>query len=256
MKNIIITSFLLFIVSLNLLASEKKDFITMRDISNAEASYKAEKNVKLITAQDSMQLLPKGKAVGFDIDSTLLFIEFMFRKVNEKFAGKYENIYSNKEVWDYIYNNKLDQEYSFLKLTVSNLLIEYLNQGVDVYLITNRPKHENDEQLYQLIVKLLKDKGLKDSSKLHDIIHAKNLDGSHSMKSEYKSSKTIYLKEKNIGLYYGDSDGDLLSSQEANIQSIRVMRNTLVSQEGHEKKSPHYNPGTIGNEVILLGSDY
>ncbi|EEC7187847.1 acid phosphatase AphA, partial [Escherichia coli] len=66
---------------------------------------------------------------------------------------------------------------------------------------------------------------------------------------EDKGAKVQYIRDRNIKLYYGDSDGDIKDAREAGAEPIRVMRALNSSNQ------PMPRNGAL-EEKVLVNSDY
>jgi acid phosphatase (class B) len=80
-----------------------------------------------------------------------------------------------------------------------------------------------------------------DIKDMHDVIFA------GSSRTEY--TKTKYIKEHDIKMYYGDADGDIISARDAGAEGIRVMR------AANSSYTPIPKNGIYG-ERVLKDSQY
>ncbi|MEG1655788.1 MAG: HAD family acid phosphatase, partial [Hafnia sp.] len=64
-----------------------------------------------------------------------------------------------------------------------------------------------------------------------------------------QNTKINWIKEKQIKVYYGDSDGDITAARDVGIRGIRVLRASNSSYQ------PLPKAGALGEEVIV-NSEY
>ncbi|RQW64576.1 acid phosphatase AphA [Vibrio viridaestus] len=152
----------------------------------------------------------KGKkpfAVGFDIDDTVLFSSPGFLHGQSVFSPGGYSYLSNQKFWDKI--NCEWEVFSMPKESAKALIKMHEKRGDDIYFITGRTGSS-----CEITTKLIKD--TFDIKNMHPVIFA------GSSKTEY--TKTKYIKQHNIKIYYGDSDGDIISARNADAEGIRVIR--------------------------------
>ena len=173
----------------------------------------------------------KGKpsmAVGFDIDDTSLFSSPVFYRGQQQFSpGGYAYL-KNQKFWDKA--NCGWDAFSMPKATTSKIIAMHQARGDAIYFITGRTGSDCDFTTKYL----QKTFNIK---KMHDVIFA------GSSKTEY--TKTKYIKEKNIKIYYGDADGDIISARNAGAEGIRIMRAANSSYKPVPKN------GIYGERIII-----
>ncbi|WP_445620197.1 acid phosphatase AphA [Kushneria sp. Sum13] len=146
-------------------------------------------------------------AVGFDIDDTTLFSTPVFYRGKQEFSPDDYSYLNNQDFWDKA--NCGWDKFSMPKHIAEQLIEMHQKRGDDIYFITGRTGSEcNFTTPY-----LQKTFHIK---KMHDVVFA------GSSRDVY--TKTPYIKEHDIKIYYGDADGDIISARQAGAEGIRVMR--------------------------------
>ena len=97
------------------------------------------------------------------------------------------------------------------KKSASELIKLHLERGDRIWFVTGRPKPTNGKET---VTELLGETFSIPHEKLNKVIFA----------GEDKGAKVQYIRDRNIKLYYGDSDGDIKDAREAGAEPIRVMR--------------------------------
>ena len=163
------------------------------------------------------------KVVGFDIDDTLIHSELVFNLAHGK-LDKDKEKWRSSELFRIIEEKHLDCVFAHFKSYVMKLLAWYLKKGVSVFLITARTHiDKNTDFLFEMIRRELICKyNINDT-------HLKNLNkilyvGAISTDSRYAYSKTSSLVSNKVDIFFGDSDLDMDSAQEAGILAVRVER--------------------------------
>ncbi|MGF1759142.1 acid phosphatase AphA [Photobacterium sagamiensis] len=172
----------------------------------------------------------KGKqpiTVGFDIDDTVLFSSPGYHRGQQEFSPNSFSYLKSQKFWDKM---NCDWEKFSLPKEVGKKLIEmHQKRGDDIYFITGRTSSD-----CEISTQYLKDTfGIKN---MHKVIFA------GSSKTEY--TKTKYIKANNIKMYYGDSDGDIISARNAGAEGIRIMRTANSSYK------PVPQNGIYGEKVV------
>ena len=167
-------------------------------------------------------------AVGFDIDDTVLFSTPVFYRGQQMFSpGGYDYL-SNQQFWDKA--NCGWDAFSKPKLIATQLIKLHQQRGDTIYFITGRTGSDCDFTTKYI-------KSVFNIEDMHDVIFA----GS----SREKYLKTSYIKDNHIKLYYGDSDGDIISAQQAGAEGIRIMRASNSSY------TPIPQNGIYGERIVL-----
>jgi acid phosphatase (class B) len=171
-------------------------------------------------------------AVGFDVDETILFSSPGFYHLSLELCGGVL-LYCNKVPGYWEQANKLDT-FSLPKLAGVELVNMHLERGDTVYFITART-YTPDEAVTQTLRALFKAPDLK------PVVFVGYIPG--------QNPKIQAIKERNIQIYYGDSDSDILAAQDPvnQIRGIRFLRaaNTLENIYG----AP--TPGLYDEEVVI-----
>lgn len=191
-------------------------------------------DVKMISVADIKHEL-KGKApfaVGFDIDDTTLFSSPVFYRGQQEFSPNGYSYLTNQKFWDKA-NCGWDQ-FSMPKHIAQELIKMHQDRGDSIYFITGRTGSK-----CHFTTKYLKK--TFDIKNMHDVIFA------GSSRTEY--TKTPYIKEHDIKIYYGDADGDIISARNAGAEGIRVMRAANSSYKPIPKNG-------IYGERVLKDSQY
>ncbi len=173
-------------------------------------------------------------AVGFDIDDTVLFSSPGFYRGQKEFSPGKQDYLKNPEFWEKM-NNGWD-DFSMPKEVARNLIAMHLKRGDSIYFVTGRSptKTETVTQTLQ------KDFQIPLAS-VNPVIFAGDQPG--------QNTKTQWLKEKKIKVFYGDSDGDITAAQDVGARGIRLLRASNSSYQ------PLPKAGTFGEEVIV-NSEY
>lgn len=167
-------------------------------------------------------------AVGFDIDDTVLFSSPVFYRGQQEFSpGSYAYL-SNQQFWDKA--NCGWDAFSQPKTIANKLITMHQERGDSIYFITARNPSDCDF-MTQYIKKTFA------INNMHKVIF--------SGSSEKAYLKAPYIKANNIKIYYGDSDGDIISARQAGAEGIRVMRSANSSYKPIPKN------GLYGERVVL-----
>lgn len=187
------------------------------------------KDVHWISVKQIAEKL-KGKppmAVGFDIDDTVLFSTPGFYRGKQEFSPNGFSYLHEQKFWDKM--NCEWEKFSLPKQIGKELIAMHQKRGDQIYFITGRTASK-----CEITTQYLKDVfGIKN---MHKVIFA------GSSKTEF--TKTPYIKENNIKLYYGDSDGDIISARKAGAEGIRIMR------AANSSNRPIAKNGVYGEEVV------
>ena len=173
-------------------------------------------------------------AVGFDIDDTVLFSSPGFWRGKKTYSPDSEAYLKNPEFWEKM-NNGWD-EYSIPKEVARAVIAMYVKRGDSIYFITGRTQTATES-----VTKTLQDDFLIPAANMNPVIFAGDHPG--------QNSKTQWLKEKNIRVFYGDSDNDITAAREAGARGIRVLR------ASNSTYRPLPQAGAF-NEEVIVNSEY
>ena len=189
-----------------------------------------EDNIKWVTFKEIVKSLENQAPmnVGFDIDDTVLFSSPGFYYGKQKYSPENFAFVIMEEFWNEM-NNGLDR-FSIPKECARKLIELHKKRGDSIYFITSRRKTKT-ETLTELL--------------------AKTFDLEHPEKVIFTSFKAKInpIKEKNIKIFYGDSDDDIRAAQANGIRAIRIIR------ARNSTLKPLPKNGSLGEEV-LVDSDY
>lgn len=173
-------------------------------------------------------------AVGFDIDDTVLFSSPGFWRGKRTFSPDSEAYLQNPEFWEKM-NNGWD-EFSIPKEVARQLIAMHVKRGDSIYFVTGRSQTKTET-----VSKTLQDDFLIPAANMNPVIFAGDKPG--------QNTKTQWLQEKNIKLFYGDSDNDITAAKEVGARGIRVLR------ASNSTYKPLPMAGAFGEEVIV-NSEY
>lgn len=173
-------------------------------------------------------------AVGFDIDDTVLFSSPGFWRGKKMYSPDSEAYLKNPEFWEKM-NNGWD-EFSMPKEVGRQLIAMHIKRGDSIYFVTGRSQTKTET-----VSKTLQDDFLIPGANMNPVIFAGDKPG--------QNTKTQWLREKNIKVFYGDSDNDISAARDADARGIRVLRAANSSYK------PLPMAGSQGEEVIV-NSEY
>ncbi len=174
-------------------------------------------------------LPPRPVAVGFDVDDTVLFSAPGFyygfeNKDGENGTNRYgKRVLGSMEFWRDM-NGHFDN-FSIPKQSARDVIEMHKARGDKIYFITARP-WTKDEILTKIVHREFK------------------LDNKYPVIFSGRTSKAVYIRNKNIRLFYGDSDSDISEAHHAGVRAIRFMRSPLSNNKGK------YHPGKHGESVL------
>lgn len=191
-------------------------------------------NILWVTFEDieaSLQNQPSMN-VGFDVDDTVLFSSPAYYYGQQKYSPGRTDYLSDPEFHKEL-NNGLDR-FSIPKEIARKLIDLHKGRGDNIFFITGRDPTET-ETLTELLTKTF------DLENPNPVIFC----GANP----WDNPKIAPLKENDIQIYYGDSDGDILAAQAVRIRAVRIIR---------ADNSTHKPLPKIGNlgEEILVDSHY
>jgi len=187
-------------------------------------------DIHWITIQDLISSLEGQPAmnVGFDIDDTVLFSSPGYYYGMQKYSPGENSFLRIDEFWEEM-NNGLDR-FSIPKECAKALIEMHRKRGDSVYFITARTptKTETVTDLLALVFSLEDPK---------EVIFTGSKRG--------ENLKIKSLKEHNIQIFYGDSDGDIQAALAVGIRPIRIMR------AGNSTHKPLPKNGSLEEEVLV-----
>lgn len=107
-------------------------------------------------------------------------------------------------------NNGWD-EFSMPKEVGRQLIAMHIKRGDSIYFVTGRSQTKTET-----VSKTLQDDFLIPGANMNPVIFAGDKPG--------QNTKTQWLREKNIKVFYGDSDNDISAARDADARGIRVLR--------------------------------
>lgn len=173
-------------------------------------------------------------AVGFDIDDTVLFSSPGFWRGQKNYSPNSQEYLKNPEFWEKM-NNGWDA-FSIPKEVARSLIAMHVKRGDSIYFVTGRSPTKTET-----VSKTLQDDFLIPAASMNPVIFAGDHPG--------QNSKTQWLKEKNIRVFYGDSDNDITAAREAGARGIRVLR------ASNSTYRPLPQAGAF-NEEVIVNSEY
>ncbi|RSK63504.1 class B acid phosphatase [Enterobacter huaxiensis] len=175
-------------------------------------------------------------AVGFDIDDTVLFSSPGFWRGKKTYSPDSEDYLKNPAFWEKM-NNGWD-EFSIPKEVARALIAMHVKRGDSIYFVTGRSQTQTETET---VSKTLQDDFLIPAASMNPVIFA----GDH----EGQNTKTQWLEQKNIKVFYGDSDNDITAAHDVGARGIRVLR------ASNSTYRPLPMAGKFGEEVIV-NSEY
>ncbi|WP_435928167.1 acid phosphatase AphA [Dryocola sp. BD613] len=173
-------------------------------------------------------------AVGFDIDDTVLFSSPGFYRGQKEFSPGKQDYLKNPAFWEKM-NNGWD-EFSMPKEVAKSLIAMHLKRGDSVYFVTGRSRTKTET-----VTTTLQNDFLIPQAFVNPVIFAGDKEG--------QNTKTQWLKDKQIKIFYGDSDNDITAAQEVGARGIRILRASNSSYQ------PLPKAGIYGEEVVV-NSEY
>lgn len=188
-------------------------------------------NINFVTVDEIKVSLPtRPIVVGFDIDDTVLFSSpgFNYGLQNHDGPGG-ENLYGDdplhsKKFWNDM-NGGFDK-FSLPKKSGRDLVQMHYKRGDKVVFITARNSSERS-----IVPQILTQSfGIREP----EVIFTSEV------------SKTEFMREKGVSIYYGDADSDMKQAKEAKARPIRVIRSSLSTNNASAD-----NIGAFGEEVVI-----
>ncbi|VFS56209.1 Class B acid phosphatase precursor [Kluyvera cryocrescens] len=132
-------------------------------------------------------------------------------------------------------NNGWDA-FSIPKEVARSLIAMHVKRGDSIYFVTGRSPTKTET-----VSKTLQDDFLIPATSMNPVIFAGDHPG--------QNSKTQWLKEKNVRVFYGDSDNDITAAREVGARGIRVLR------ASNSTYRPLPQAGAF-NEEVIVNSEY
>ncbi len=173
-------------------------------------------------------------AVGFDIDDTVLFSSPGFWRGKKTYSPDSDDYLKNPAFWEKM-NNGWD-EFSIPKEVARQLIDMHVRRGDSIYFVTGRSQTKTET-----VSKTLADNFHIPAANMNPVIFAGD-------KPE-QNTKVQWLQEKNMRIFYGDSDNDITAARDCGIRGIRILR------AANSTYKPLPQAGAFGEEVIV-NSEY
>ncbi len=189
--------------------------------------------VSVAQIENSLQGRPP-MAVGFDIDDTVLFSSPGFWRGKELYSPQSEEYLHNPAFWEKM-NNGWD-EFSIPKEVARTLIAMHVKRGDAIYFVTGRSQTKTET-----VSKTLQDDFQIPAENMNPVIFAGDQPG--------QNTKTQWLQDKRIKMFYGDSDNDIRAAREVGARGIRVLR----------ASNSTYRPlpqAGMYNEEVIANSEY
>lgn len=173
-------------------------------------------------------------AVGFDVDDTVLFSSPGFWRGKRTYSPDSEAYLQNPAFWEKM-NNGWD-EFSIPKEVARALIALHVKRGDSIWFITGR-----SQTTTETVTKTLQEDFLIPAANMNPVIFAGVKSG--------QNSKTQWLADKHIKIFYGDSDDDIRAAKASEARPIRILR------AANSTYRPLPQAGALGEEVIV-NSEY
>lgn len=173
-------------------------------------------------------------AVGFDIDDTVLFSSPGFWRGKKTYSPDSEDYLKNPAFWEKM-NNGWD-EFSIPKEVARQLIDMHVRRGDSIFFVTGRSPTKTET-----VSKTLADNFHIPAANMNPVIFAGDKPG--------QNTKTQWLQDKNVRMFYGDSDNDITAARDVGIRGIRILR------ASNSTYKPLPQAGAFGEEVIV-NSEY
>ena len=173
-------------------------------------------------------------AVGFDIDDTVLFSSPGFWRGKKNFSPESEDYLKNPVFWEKM-NNGWD-EFSIPKEVARQLIDMHVRRGDAIFFVTGRSPTKTET-----VSKTLADNFHIPATNMNPVIFAGDKPG--------QNTKSQWLQDKNIRIFYGDTDNDITAARDVGARGIRILR------ASNSTYKPLPQAGAFGEEVIV-NSEY
>ncbi|MDN5970777.1 MAG: acid phosphatase AphA, partial [Enterobacterales bacterium] len=157
-----------------------------------------------------------------------------FYRGQKEFSPQDQSYLKDPAFWEKM-NNGWDS-FSMPKQVGKDLIAMHLKRGDSIYFITGRSPTKTET-----VTNTLQEDFSIPAASMNSVIFAGDQPG--------QNTKINWIKEKQIKVYYGDSDGDITAAHDVGIRGIRVLRASNSSYQ------PLPKAGALGEEVIV-NSEY
>ncbi len=168
--------------------------------------------------------------VGFDIDDTVLFSSPGFWRGKKTWSPESDDYLHNPAFWEKM-NNGWDA-FSIPKEVARQLIAMHVKRGDSIFFITGRSQTKTET-----VTKTLQEDFLIPAANMNPVIFAGDQPG--------QNTKIQWLKEKQIRIFYGDSDSDIAAARASEARPIRILR------AANSTYKPLPQAGAMGEEVIV-----
>lgn len=169
-------------------------------------------------------------AVGFDIDDTVLFSSPGFWRGKKTWSPDSDDYLHTPAFWEKM-NNEWDA-FSIPKEVARQLIAMHVKRGDSIFFITGRSQTKTET-----VTKTLQEDFLIPAANMNPVIFAGDQPG--------QNTKIQWLKEKQIRIFYGDSDSDIAAARASEARPIRILR------AANSTYKPLPQAGAMGEEVIV-----
>lgn len=168
--------------------------------------------------------------VGFDIDDTVLFSSPGFWRGKKTWSPESDDYLHNPAFWEKM-NNGWDA-FSIPKEVARQLIAMHVKRGDSIFFITGRSQTKTET-----VTKTLQEDFLIPAANMNPVIFAGDQPG--------QNTKIQWLKEKQIRIFYGDSDSDIAAARASEARPVRILR------AANSTYKPLPQAGAMGEEVIV-----
>jgi acid phosphatase (class B) len=176
----------------------------------------------------------KPSTVVFDIDDTTLYtgLAFLFAQgyLEERDAGRFRD---DRRFWTLI-NDSLDARFSKPKRIARELIVFHQRRGDTIVFVTSRfPSEPPSDRTSRLLQRLFA------------------FPAPPTVLFTAQAPKTEAIRSVHPAVSYGDSDGDIADTREADpaIRAIRIIRSPVSYNERP------FQPGKYGEEILANSAD-
>ncbi|KIS43431.1 acid phosphatase AphA [Kosakonia radicincitans] len=169
-------------------------------------------------------------SVGFDIDDTVLFSSPGFWRGKKTWSPESDDYLHNPAFWEKM-NNGWDA-FSIPKEVARQLIAMHVKRGDSIFFITGRSQTKTET-----VTKTLQEDFLIPAANMNPVIFAGD--------QPEQNTKVQWLKEKQIRIFYGDSDNDIAAARASEARPIRILR------AANSTYKPLPQAGAMGEEVIV-----
>lgn len=152
----------------------------------------------------------------------------------KNFSPESEDYLKNPVFWEKM-NNGWD-EFSIPKEVARQLIDMHVRRGDAIFFVTGRSPTKTET-----VSKTLADNFHIPATNMNPVIFAGDKPG--------QNTKSQWLQDKNIRIFYGDSDNDITAARDVGARGIRILR------ASNSTYKPLPQAGAFGEEVIV-NSEY